>query len=183
MSIKLNDSLYYAIFPTWWGFFGLAGSQNALYRTVLPVPNKKIVKNLLINGLENARLDINFHRYLQQRIQAFFDGFITDFNDVPVQISQFNQFTKKVLIACCDVSFAETITYSQLAENIGCPVAARAVGTALSKNPLPLIIPCHRIVRSDGSMGGFSAQGGIKLKSRLIQHESAIKRKKILRYA
>ena len=183
MNIKLKDKMFYVIFNTKWGFFGLAGAQNRLFRSVLPSQNKKIVKNLLLYGFENARLDINFHRPLQQRIQAFFDGVITDFNDVPVQISQFNHFNKQVLTSCRDITPAKTITYSQLAKQIGHPGASRAVGTALSQNPLPLIIPCHRVIRSDGSMGGFTAPGGIKMKSKLIQHEFVTKCRKILQYA
>jgi methylated-DNA-[protein]-cysteine S-methyltransferase len=183
MNITLKDRLFYVIFNTEWGFFGLAGSQNKLFRTVLPSPNKKIVKNLLLNGFENVRLDINFHRLLQQRIKAFFDGIITDFNDVPVQTSQFSQFNRQVLTACRDITPAKTITYGQLAKQIGHPGASRAVGTALSQNPLPLIIPCHRVIRSDGSMGGFTAPGGTKMKSKLIQHEFVTKCRKILQYA
>lgn len=183
MNIKLNDNLFYVIFQTRWGFFGLTGSKNALIRAVLPSPNRKNVEKLLLKGLKNACLDINFFKYLQQRIRTFFEGCCVDFSDVPVQVDHFNHFTKEVLAACRNVTFAERITYRQLAEKIGCPDAARAVGTALSKNPLPLIIPCHRIIRSDGSISGFSAPGGSKLKSKLIQHEFAVKRRGTIRYA
>jgi O-6-methylguanine DNA methyltransferase len=75
------------------------------------------------------------------------------------------------LSKCRYVRFGQTITYTQLAEKIGRPLAARAVGNALAKNPLPLIIPCHRIIRSDGSAGKFSTAGGSKLKRKLIKHE------------
>ncbi len=183
MNIKPTVKLSYVIFSTEWGFFGLAGSQNMLFRSVLPSSNKKIVKNLLLNGLENAQLEANFQRNLQQRIQAFFEGYISDFKDLPVHISQFSQFNRKVLAACRNISHAKTVTYGKLAETIGHPGASRADGTALSQNPLPLIIPCHRVIRSDGSMGGFTSPGGVKMKSKLIHYEFVTKCRKILRYA
>jgi len=183
VNIKLKDSISYVVFQTQWGFFGLAGTENALIRAVLPSPNRKIVEKLLLKGLKNALLDINYRPDIQMRVREFFDGCSTDFGDIPVQIDQFSQFTKKVLNACRKVPFAETITYSQLAEKIHSPAAARAVGTALAKNPLPLLIPCHRIIRSDDNMGGFSAPGGTELKLKLIKHEFAVKRKRNVRYA
>jgi O-6-methylguanine DNA methyltransferase len=63
------------------------------------------------------------------------------------------------------------LTYKQIAEKIGSPKAARAVGTALSKNPFAPIIPCHRVIRSDGKLGGYSARGGIKKKLEMIKSE------------
>ena len=183
MNTKSKDSLFYVIFQTRWGFFGLAGSQNAIIRTVLPSPDEKTVEKLLLKGLKNPRIDKNFNKDLQHKIQSFFEGCPVDFWNVPVQINQFSQFTRNVLTACRSVTFAQTESYGQLAEKITRKNAARAVGSALSKNPLPLIIPCHRIIRSDGSISGFSAPGGSKLKSKLIQHEFTIKQRKILRYA
>jgi O-6-methylguanine DNA methyltransferase len=59
----------------------------------------------------------------------------------------------------------------ELAAKAGSPKAARAIGGVMAKNPLPLIVPCHRVVRSDGKIGGFSAQGGTKFKNKLLKHE------------
>jgi O-6-methylguanine DNA methyltransferase len=167
-----NDKLFYAIFQTRWGFFGLAGRQNALLRTVLPASNEKIIENLLLKGVKDALPNKKFCQNLQQKIQAFFEGNPADFNDIVIDINQFNHFTKDVLTACRAITFAQTISYSQLAEIIGNRLAARAVGRALAQNPLPLIIPCHRIIRSDKLPGGFSATGGTKLKARLLELES-----------
>ena len=183
MNIKQNDRLFFTIFPTRWGLFGLAGSQSAIFKTILPLPSKKTVKKLIALGLKNPKFHKNFEKDLQHKIQSFFEGRFVDFSNVPVYIDYFSQFTRMVLNECRNLSLAEITTYNQLAENIGCPGAARAVGTALAKNPLPLIIPCHRIIRSDGSLGGFTARGGTKLKSKLIQHELAISSKTIIQYA
>jgi len=86
-------------------------------------------------------------------------------------IQRVTEFTKQVLTACRNIGFGRTISYSGLAKKLDRPAAARAIGTALAKNPLPLIIPCHRIVRYDGKIGGFSAPGGTTLKKKMLLHE------------
>jgi len=109
-------------------------------------------------------------------------------------IQRVTEFTKQVLTACRNIGFGRTISYSRLAKKLGRPAAAshvrnstkgrkpqkgkisngaRAVGNALAQNPLPLIIPCHRIIRCDGKIGGFSAPGGKELKAKLLKHEHA----------
>ena len=83
------------------------------------------------------------------------------------------EFEKKVWLALKEIPFGETRTYKWLAEKVGKPKASRAVGQALGKNPLPLIFPCHRIIESDGSLGGYS--GGIDVKRRLLDMEYYMK--------
>ena len=82
------------------------------------------------------------------------------------------KFQRKVLEAASTIPKGKVLTYKQLAEGIGHPRAYRAVGTALKKNPLPIIIPCHRVVRSDGTAGGY-AYGGTEKKKRLLKHEGS----------
>lgn len=82
-------------------------------------------------------------------------------------------FEKTVWEALREIPYGETRTYKWLAEKIGRPNAARAVGRALSRNPIPIIIPCHRIIESDGSLGGYS--GGIDIKRRLLDLEYYLK--------
>jgi len=91
---------------------------------------------------------------------------------LPMQ--RITEFTNQVLTACRDIRFGQTISYSGLAKKLGRPGAARAVGCALAKNPLPLIIPCHRVVRSDGKIGGFSTPGGNNLKAKLLELEKQV---------
>jgi O-6-methylguanine DNA methyltransferase len=80
-------------------------------------------------------------------------------------------FYIKVWKACLDIPAGKTLTYKQLAEKIGSPKAYRAVGMALSKNPFAPIIPCHRVIRSDGKIGGYSATGEVKKKMKMLQYE------------
>lgn len=81
-------------------------------------------------------------------------------------------FTRRVLESTCDVARGETRTYQWLARRIGMPDAARAVGNALGSNPLPLVIPCHRIIRGDGTVGGYAF--GSRMKAALLESEGAL---------
>lgn len=81
-------------------------------------------------------------------------------------------FTRRVLAAAAQIQRGETRTYQWLARQIGMPRASRAVGNALGANPLPIVIPCHRIVRGDGSLGGYAF--GKQMKRRLLESEGAL---------
>jgi methylated-DNA-[protein]-cysteine S-methyltransferase len=89
----------------------------------------------------------------------------------PVDISAGSHFCQEVWRALQNVPYGETISYAGLAAMIGKPRAARAVGLAVGKNPAPIIIPCHRVIRSDGSLGGYGP--GVKLKQSLLDLESS----------
>lgn len=82
--------------------------------------------------------------------------------DVDVDLTGVTEFQKNVLEATARIPFGATVTYGELAERIGRPEASRAVGGALGKNPVPIVVPCHRVVRSDGSVGGYTAGTGYK---------------------
>jgi O-6-methylguanine DNA methyltransferase len=121
-------------------------------------------------GLDNPPFDKNLLRPLQKQIIAYFEGRPAKF-DAPLVLDDLSPFTKRVLTTCKNIPFSKTISYSQLARIVGRPGASRAVGSALAKNPIPLIIPCHRVIRSDGSLGALSAPGGTKTKKKLIDLE------------
>ena len=81
-------------------------------------------------------------------------------------------FQRKVLVYLRDkTTIGETITYSELATAVGHPNASRAVGSVMAMNPWPILIPCHRVVRSDGAIGNYSGEGGASTKIRLLMHE------------
>ncbi len=81
------------------------------------------------------------------------------------------KFQKKVWLELSKIPKGETKTYKEIAIAIGCPSAARAVANACGKNPHPIEIPCHRAIRSDGTLGGYSAPGGAAAKRRLLKEE------------
>ena len=167
----MQKSIKYTIFKIKWGYFGLVGTEYALCRTQLPGPKREKIKSLLLKNMPAAQFDKSFFRPLQDQINVYFEGAYVDFKNIPIELEGFSSFLGSVLTACRNVGFGRTITYGGLAKKIGRPAAARAVGNALAQNPLPLIIPCHRIIRGDGKIGGFSAAGGTDLKAKLLKHE------------
>lgn len=121
---------------------------------------------------DKIELDRALFKSLQERIIAYFEGARVEFGpDIPIVLEGFSGFRSAVLATCRSIKYGQIRTYGRLAAESGWPAAARAVGGALAGNPLPLIIPCHRVIRSDGRMGGFSAPGGISLKRRMLDLE------------
>jgi len=162
----------FSVFKTGWGYFGLAGAEAGLLRTCLPADSPEQVRTSLLSGLPKAQYAPQLFTALQKQIIRYFAGQDVNFGqDIPVVLDGFSPFARAVLNACRDVTFGRTITYGQLAQKADRPFAARAVGAVMAHNPLPLIIPCHRVVRSDGKIGGFSAQGGPALKKRMLELE------------
>ena len=168
----MQKKIKYVIFKTKWGYFGLAGTESALCRTQLPGPEYKKIESRLLKNLPDAQFDDNYFKALQKQITAYFEGSCVNFSPaIPVMLDRLGVFSRKVLIACRSIGFGQKITYAGLAKKAGQPAASRAVGNALAKNPLPLIIPCHRVLRTDGKMGGFSAPGGISVKKKMLALE------------
>lgn len=108
-----------------------------------------------------------------ERVRAHLTGETQDFRDVPVDLSELEEFPRAVLEALRQIPAGKTGTYGELAQQLNQPTAAQAVGKALGRNPIPLIIPCHRILAAGGKTGGFSAHGGWVTKSKLLAVEGA----------
>lgn len=107
-----------------------------------------------------------------KRIASHLAGKNDDLKDLEIDLSSFTPFTKKVYAVLRKVPPGAVITYGQLAAKAGSPNAARAVGRAMATNPVPIIVPCHRVIASDGTLCGFSSPGGLGLKERLLELES-----------
>jgi methylated-DNA-[protein]-cysteine S-methyltransferase len=173
-----NIMLRYTIFRTKWGYFGLAGMDAAVCRTFLPGLPRQEVEQKLLEGLhssnDNCRWDKDFQQDIQERIMAYYEGEPVDFSTDPtISLNRSGLFAHKVLQACRKIAFGRTTTYSDLARQVGSPRAARAVGSVMASNPIPLIIPCHRVLRTDGSLGGFSAPGGTAIKKKMLHQEQS----------
>lgn len=104
----------------------------------------------------------------KKQMNDYFSGRLREFHHSIVFISG-TDFEHKVWLSLKDVPYGETRTYKWIAERIGNPKAVRAVGGALSRNPIPIVLPCHRIIESDGSIGGYSS--GVDIKRRLLDLE------------
>ena len=115
--------------------------------------------------LAPARLDV-----VASELDEYFTGRRHAF-DVPVDLRLARGFRRAVLERLTQVPYARTVSYAELAARAGSPRAVRAVGTACALNPVPLVVPCHRVVRSDGAPGGY--RGGSEVKRRLLAMEAA----------
>ncbi len=104
-------------------------------------------------------------------IQRYASGAKVDLSLLPVELPPGTTFTDTVRAACRRIPYGQVMTYGQLAMAVGNPGAARAVGNVMRKNPIPLLIPCHRVVGSSG-LGGFSSEQGITMKRQLLLMES-----------
>lgn len=117
-------------------------------------------------GVRNAPEELET---AMDEILAYFAGERRSF-DVSVDLTGLTPFQQSVLEATAEIPFGETATYGQIAERLDKPDASRAVGSALGRNPVPIVVPCHRVVRSDGSLGGYTAGTGYK--EQLLELES-----------
>lgn len=138
----------------------------------LPHPAKslkdKIIKDF--SGIEKTEQKIPGD--IAAQIAKFYAGEKVNFDLSLLNLDKLSKFAGKVLRQTGKIPRGRVATYSGLAAKISAPGAARAVGTALANNPFPLIIPCHRVVRADGSPGGFG--GGIRMKKELLGKEGVV---------
>jgi methylated-DNA-[protein]-cysteine S-methyltransferase len=159
----------YAVFQTSLGWMGVCGSERGLSRLVLPQETYEQALRLLNEDDYNLDESRSAYDDLVGRLERYFSGQKVDFADT-IDLSDATPFEQLVWKAARLIPHGETRSYSWLADKIGRPRASRAVGQALGKNPLPLIVPCHRVLASDGSLCGFSA--GLGMKRKLLELEA-----------
>lgn len=104
-------------------------------------------------------------------LSAYYNGEKISFSALPVDLCEVTPFRARILTLIRAIEQGEVKSYGEVAAMAGAPRAARAIGGAMAANPVPIIIPCHRIVAGNGSLTGFSAVGGISVKSKLLRME------------
>jgi len=150
---------------------GAVAGEAGIHRVVLPHYQPDELAALLAWRHPKAEKSDGPFEALIEQSRAYFNGQDVLFDDIPVELPPAGAFAGIVLRACREIGWGRTMSYSQVAMKIGREDAARAVATALSKNPTPLVIPCHRVTYADGRPGGFSAEGGPALKQRMLAME------------
>jgi len=172
MPAKKTKAAFHAVWPTAWGPMGAAAGPRGLTRLVLPHYQADDLAELLAWECPgSARSDEPFQE-IAELSRAYFNGRTVDFGSVSCDLPGENTFMGKVLRACRQVPYGQTVSYGELARRVGRPDAARAVASGMSKNPIPLVIPCHRVTYADGRLGGFSAPGGVAVKRRMLALEA-----------
>jgi methylated-DNA-[protein]-cysteine S-methyltransferase len=169
----LQESFYYTAVPSAFRTLGIVWRETSegpeVCRLLLPnewIPAEKVVRTTYggVRPLSNPAI-----RELAEQIQSFLEGKALDFRLSLIDLGQCSEFQRGVLLAEHRIPRGWVSTYGRIARSLGMPGAARAVGTALSRNPFPIIIPCHRTIRSNGELGGF--RGGLEMKRALLELE------------
>ncbi len=146
------------------------GSSRGLLRTTLPQRSAQEVRQLLGDRVNYAIPAPRLFEDLVERLRSYLRGHKITFPD-ELDLSPATAFQRQVWEITRLIPYGETRSYSWVAEQLGKVRAGRAVGRALARNPLPIIIPCHRVVRKDGKLGGYS--GGTEIKNYLLQLEAS----------
>jgi len=166
-----NLVLRYITFNTDVGWLGILGSAKGLLRTTLPQHSAEEALQRLGDGVNQAVWSPRQFEDLVERFKIYFSGHRVAFPD-ELDLSRATPFQRMVWEVTRLITYGETRSYAWVAEQISKPEAVRAVGQALGKNPLPIIIPCHRVITSDGKLGGFSE--GLEMKRFLIHMEASV---------
>ncbi|MFO0778872.1 MAG: methylated-DNA--[protein]-cysteine S-methyltransferase [Nitrospira sp.] len=161
------------IFQSPWGWMGIVESSKGIQTIVLPKRSKRAVESELIEQLNEPLPRGESTRLEAARCQLldYFAGKRQTF-DVPLDLSQGTTFQRQVWRVLLRVPYGKLRSYQWIAARVGGPQYARAVGNAVGANPIPIVIPCHRIVAQDARLGGFS--GGLPMKRKLLSLEGTL---------
>ncbi|HEY6259696.1 MAG TPA: methylated-DNA--[protein]-cysteine S-methyltransferase [Xanthobacteraceae bacterium] len=163
---------HYCLFDTAIGACGVAWSEHGLTRLRLPESDRGATeKRLKARAAKACEAPPPGIDRLIADVQSYMSGRCTDFSSVVLDLTGVDAFERQVYAAARRIPWGRTTSYGELARQIEAPEAARAVGRALSCNPVPIIVPCHRILAKGHRIGGFSAPGGAFTKQNLLALE------------
>ncbi len=160
------------VFQTALGWMALRLSGAIVRQLAFGHPSAEAAARAVGPGLPAGRPKGWWQENLVCRLRAYAQGLPIDFHDCLLDLSGRTPFERRVLRLCREIPYGRTLTYGRLAARARSPRAARAVGQCMAANPLPLLIPCHRVVPASGPPGHYSAPGGSRMKRRLLDLES-----------
>jgi methylated-DNA-[protein]-cysteine S-methyltransferase len=174
----MSAGLAYHLFETQIGWIGIAWSDAGLARLQLPERDRAATLRRLQATLprrgqpaEVVEVPPQEIASIVARLTRYAAGEAVDLSSIPVDLAGADEFRLAIYDAARRLGFGEVTTYGELAARAGHPGMARETGQALSANPVPLVVPCHRILAAGGAIGGFSAPGGSATKLRLLEME------------
>jgi len=157
------------MFETPVGWVALLGSNKGLRRLSLKPTPEEAMDDL--GGLsEEATLDQDWFLPVQKGVERYLEGDPRALDDIELDLEQTPRFFRAAWDACREIPAGETRSYAWLAAQAGSPLAVRAAGQAMARNRWPLIVPCHRVIGSNGGLHGYGA-GGLKVKAQLLEME------------
>jgi methylated-DNA-[protein]-cysteine S-methyltransferase len=172
--MNVTPDLHYHVFETAMGFCGIAWSALGVTRFQLPTKSADGALRLIKRRAPEATPAAPSPEIAAavEAAKRYFAGEKIDFSSVPLDLDEPDPLFAKIYDALRQVGWGRTTTYGALAAAVGAGrEAARDVGVAMSKNPAPLIVPCHRVLAAGGKIGGFSAPGGSDTKMRMLKLE------------
>lgn len=174
-----NDGPCLSVFPTNLGWCGIVGRKGVTTDILIGHSDAQGVRQAFARRRGEARggaadevEERDWHSELRRRLEAYGLGKRVDFTDFEIELPGGTPFRQRVLKVTRKIGYGRTLSYGELAERAGAPRAARAVGTVMSTNRFPILIPCHRVIASAGKLGGYSAPQGVDLKARLLAMEA-----------
>jgi methylated-DNA-[protein]-cysteine S-methyltransferase len=165
---------HYHVFETAGGFCGIAWSEAGIARFQLPTKSAEATERLVLRRLPGAAPSEPTPEVAEavHAVRRYFAGEAMDFSRFRLDLGEQDEFFRRVYAAARQVAWGSTTTYGALAKQLGAgPESARDVGQAMARNPVALIIPCHRVLAAGGRIGGFSAPGGATAKMRMLELE------------
>ena len=161
----------HAIFPGPHGWIGMVGSDDGLCRLSMKATPEEVLEDLE-DAIRGSAQDDSAFPEARECLERYFQGDTLALGEIVLDLSGAPPFFAAAWEACRSIPAGETRSYAWLAAEAGRPNAARAAGQAMAKNPLALVIPCHRVIGSNGNLHGYGA-GGLTVKARLLQMEQA----------
>jgi methylated-DNA-[protein]-cysteine S-methyltransferase len=165
----------FALFETPIGTCGIAWSARGIAGLQLPEATADATRACLRRRWPDAvesELPAGVGHAIE-RVLVLLMGEAADLADIPLDLEATPEFHRKVYEVARTIAPGQTMTYGEIARRLGVPHEAREVGQALGRNPVAIIVPCHRVLGADGKMGGFSANGGVSTKRRMLEIEGA----------
>ncbi len=163
----------YALVDTAIGTFGIAWTDAGLARVALPGPDRARTEMWISRDPAEPGFPDGVLAGLPERIRRYAEGEKVDFTDVLLDLDGLPEFSRRAYAELLKVGYGETTTYGAIARTLGDVALARAVGHAMGQNPIPLVIPCHRVLGADGRPVGFSSPGGVVSKMQMLALEHA----------
>jgi methylated-DNA-[protein]-cysteine S-methyltransferase len=163
----------YDVFETEMGWVAVVAGDNGVIGMSLPERTFQQAYDQVRPEVEQAELDADAVSDVSDQVKAYCAGELDNLDGVIVDMSRMSPFFRRAREACRSIPAGETRTYAWLAEQAGNARAARGAGQAMAKNPVALVIPCHRVIGSDGALHGFGGGIGLPMKERLLRMEAA----------
>jgi methylated-DNA-[protein]-cysteine S-methyltransferase len=170
------NSCGFTLFDTPIGRCGVAWGEHGVTGVQLPQPNEAQTRTRLLQRARTELTEASPPPEVARAIEAMtalLSGEKADLKEVELDMSQVSEFNRGVYAIARDIPPGQTLTYGDIAKRLGGVELSRDVGQALGQNPFPIVVPCHRVLAAGGKPGGFSANGGVKTKLKMLAIEGA----------